>query len=75
MDRGAWVGLLHGGRKELDVTEWLTLPHFYCLHLLGISCLCFAVSWVANPITSTKPGQGSCPQSLGSSRNIPVTST
>ena len=47
------------------MTERLTLPHFHFLHLLGISCLYFTVSWVANPITSAKPGQGSCPQSLG----------
>ena len=24
MDRGAWWAIIHGGRKELDMTEWLT---------------------------------------------------
>ena len=29
MDRGAWWATVHGGGKELDVTERLTLSHFH----------------------------------------------
>ena len=28
MDRGAWWSTVHGGRKESDTTEWLTLSLF-----------------------------------------------
>ena len=27
MDRGAWKAMVHGGLKELDMTEWLTYKH------------------------------------------------
>ena len=27
MDRGAWRGTVHGGHKELDMTEWLSTAH------------------------------------------------
>ena len=25
MDRGAWQSTVHGGHKELDTTEWLSI--------------------------------------------------
>ena len=32
MDRGAWWATVHGGHKESDTTEWLTLSNCACLH-------------------------------------------
>ena len=32
MDRGAWWAMVHGGHKELDMTEELNSNHSYCSH-------------------------------------------
>ena len=42
MDRGAWQVTVHGGPKELDMTEWLTHTHtqsiFYTEIIFAYSC-------------------------------------
>ena len=32
VDRGAWWAMVHGGHKELDMTEGLNSNHSYCSH-------------------------------------------
>ena len=32
MDRGAWWATVHGGHKELDMTERLSTMLYYCLN-------------------------------------------
>ena len=32
VDRGAWWAMVHGGHKELDMTEELNSNHSYCSH-------------------------------------------
>ena len=32
VDRGAWWTMVHGGHKELDMTEGLNINHSYCSH-------------------------------------------
>ena len=36
MDRGAWWVTVHGGHKELDMTEWLTHAHHSVVNILII---------------------------------------
>ena len=53
MDRGAWWATVHGGPKEVDMTEWLTLSlslmegvaesHWKGMQLRGLLCLSLAI--------------------------------
>ena len=36
MDRGAWWAEVHGGAKELDMTEWLTCSVSHFSHITAI---------------------------------------
>ena len=35
-DREAWCAAVHGGHKELDMTEWLTHAHHSVVNILII---------------------------------------
>ena len=50
MDRRAWWATVHGGRKELDTTERLTLSLFIVL-VSAIHCLIFPNNWYSNIIS------------------------
>ena len=39
MDRGAWQAIVHGGRIESDMTEWLTYKHTHTYTLLSLGFL------------------------------------
>ena len=36
MDKGAWRATVHGGHKELDMTEWLHFEHSKHIHLRAL---------------------------------------
>ena len=45
MDRGAWRATVHGGRKELDTTEQLSLTHSTVLSPAWVWACCSRVDW------------------------------